>query len=93
MEKQNIKILVTPPVKSGEQIKIFDHMDLLIHEGLTTNAPNSPYPWRDDGNGIWTYFFQNLNGGITVASPHKVTFLDGSGYFMKANPFLELWNK
>lgn len=74
-----------PQIEVGNQVKIFDHNGKLLHEGLTVAAPNSPTPFRNDGNGLWTYFFQNLNGGITVATPHSIVFLDGTTLKASAN--------
>lgn len=83
------KLQNNPPVEIGQQIKIFDFNGTLVHEGLTVAAPNTQEAYRDDGNGVWTYFFQSLKGGITVSSPHKVEFIDGTGFKVKTTTMFE----
>ena len=79
-----------PPVEIGDYVKLYDHNGLLLHEGILSAAPGSFKPYRDDLWGRWTYFFQNYPNGIAAATPHQVTYSDGSGYYMRAKPFIEV---
>ena len=93
MDKKDNDLLVSPPLQVGDYIKLSDHSGLLVHEGLLAAAPGSNKPFRDDGWGLWTYFFQNFPKGVSICTPHQVDLADGTGYRMRANPFLVLRTK
>ena len=90
MKQTENQLILVLPLKAGDYIELFDHSGKLVHEGLLSTAPGSFDPFRDEGWGLWTYFFQNLPNGVSVCTPHQVEVRDGTGYCIKARPFLVL---